>query len=594
MSGKSLLAIVLVAAVMVVMAVMAVGHWASLVGEGEPSTPARANPAAAKRPGPKITISRETTFLTGPLRPDGYVDYLAAINEEFSKGVTPENNAAVPLIQAFGPSEIDKDLRERFFKMLGIAPLPSGGKYFVGFGEIAKRKVGKPREGKAAHAKTPESDSESSIREKLKAAYAKTPESDSESGILEKWYHAMERPWSKEEFPLVAAWLRQNQKQIDLVVEASRRTRFYVPLVCSGEPDMLNAARSPTLGFHREAAHTLRTRAMLNIKSGKVDEAWADLMACHRLARLYGQGPFLVDRLVAMGVEAIAREADVALVFHGHLSAERAKRFADELRSLPPMAPLAESINQSERYLYLEYVLLVAREGPIAWLRRHSGLPNGAAVQIEHTPLEDPVWSGPVDWDEPLRICNSRFDRIHEAFTRSTPAQRQAAIEQLERDVKRMASEAWDPKWKAENLRAARSASVAAGRQIGRCLAAWFSPSLSACATAEDRGAAYRSMDELVFALAAYRAEHGEFPAELSKTCPKYVPSLPEDPFGTGPIRYKREPGGYVLYSVGPNGKDDGGRNWNIESNSDLPEDEKSQIPHDADDFFVRLPPKSR
>ena len=42
------------------------------------------------KPGPK------TTVITGPLRPNGTVDYAAALNEECSAGVTPENNAAAP------------------------------------------------------------------------------------------------------------------------------------------------------------------------------------------------------------------------------------------------------------------------------------------------------------------------------------------------------------------------------------------------------------------------------------------------------------------------------------------------------------------
>jgi hypothetical protein len=98
------------------------GHRSSLAGERDPSTPDSGKPAAAELLRPKITISRETTYFTGPLRPDGYVDYLAATNEYCSKGVTPENNAAGPLIQAFGPGEIDKDLREGFFNGRQGAP----------------------------------------------------------------------------------------------------------------------------------------------------------------------------------------------------------------------------------------------------------------------------------------------------------------------------------------------------------------------------------------------------------------------------------------------------------------------------------------
>ena len=41
---------------------------------------------------------------------------------------------------------------------------------------------------------------------------------------------------------------------------------------------------------YREAARALTARAMLRVDEGKVDEAWDDLLACHRLARLAGQG----------------------------------------------------------------------------------------------------------------------------------------------------------------------------------------------------------------------------------------------------------------------------------------------------------------
>ena len=47
----------------------------------------------------QVTISPETTVLTGPLDADGLVDYTAAIDQEDAKGVTPENNAAVLLVQ---------------------------------------------------------------------------------------------------------------------------------------------------------------------------------------------------------------------------------------------------------------------------------------------------------------------------------------------------------------------------------------------------------------------------------------------------------------------------------------------------------------
>jgi hypothetical protein len=64
-------------------------------------------------------------------------------------------------------------------------------------------------------------------------------------------------------------------------------------------------------------------------------------------------------------------------------------------------------------------------------------------------------------------------------------------------------------------------------------------------------------------ALRAYRLEKGDYPASLDALVSGgYLTKVPDDPFaGTGPLRYRRvSKDRYVLYSVGPDGKDDGGK----------------------------------
>jgi outer membrane biogenesis lipoprotein LolB len=48
-----------------------------------------------KKPRGKFTISRETTYVTGPRDKTGYIAYGAALNKRLQKGVTPANNANV-------------------------------------------------------------------------------------------------------------------------------------------------------------------------------------------------------------------------------------------------------------------------------------------------------------------------------------------------------------------------------------------------------------------------------------------------------------------------------------------------------------------
>ena len=61
-------------------------------------------------------------------------------------------------------------------------------------------------------------------------------------------------------------------------------------------------------------------------------------------------------------------------------------------------------------------------------------------------------------------------------------------------------------------------------------------------------------------ALHTYRLEHGRYPASLTELAPDYLKKIPYDPFALeGAFSYLLKGKSYVLYSVGPDGKDDGG-----------------------------------
>ncbi|MFZ5828591.1 MAG: hypothetical protein ACOY3P_00815, partial [Planctomycetota bacterium] len=94
--------------------------------------------------------------------------------------------------------------------------------------------------------------------------------------------------------------------------------------------------------------------------------------------------------------------------------------------------------------------------------------------------------------------------------------------------------------------------------------------------------------------LALYRAENGGFPATLDPLVPNYAEPMPLDPFTDRPFVYKRaaDGAGYLLYSVGANGRDDGGHNFIREQSWDEgapPPD----CPEEADDWAVRYPPQN-
>src|SRR5262249_1516832 len=96
--------------------------------------------------------------------------------------------------------------------------------------------------------------------------------------------------------------------------------------------------------------------------------------------------------------------------------------------------------------------------------------------------------------------------------------------------------------------------------------------------------AAHLRMLSIMLALGAYEQEHqGELPESLAELVPKYLTTLPPDPYCDQPFHYRKErdgavhnePDGYLLYSVGTDGQDDAGQPTPVNGNGrrgDLPE----------------------
>jgi hypothetical protein len=97
------------------------------------------------------------------------------------------------------------------------------------------------------------------------------------------------------------------------------------------------------------------------------------------------------------------------------------------------------------------------------------------------------------------------------------------------------------------------------------CLPTGFSALYTRCA---ERDALLEGL-RVEIAVARHRAAEGRLPASLQALTPKYMDAMPPDPFDGQPLRYARRGSDYVLYSVGPNGKDEGGTqriDWEAET----------------------------
>jgi hypothetical protein len=518
---------------------------------------------AAKKSNAALTISKETTYVTGPLRKDGSVDYVSALDERSREGVTPENNAAVLWWQAMGPAAIGENDREKYFQMLGISRLPEKGEYFANLRFYMDRE----RAGS-----------------KDEDENAPSADQDVESALET----AQKRPWSAREFPVLAQWLAANEKPLALIVEASKRPRRYDPMVIHGENTRVVMVPCYYFDGLTGVRNAIIARAMLRLNDGKVDEAWEDLLTLHRLARLVGQGLMATEGLTASALEAVACDGDTVLLDSARLTSAQAMKMREDLERLPDIPNSVRWIDLGERFGYLDMMSLVQHEG-ISGLTAFLSDSELKALRKTLNLLVNYRRETPVDWDACFRMGNARFDRIVAAYHKPSGAERRLATKGIRDEIDDLTKAAADTasleKSMVEDPRRALS------ERLGQVLFVTLGPRqlVKSGINWEERSTMQVELDKLAFTLAAYRADKGSYPAELKDLVPRYAAAIPKDACGDCELHYRREGDGFLLYSVGNNGRDDGGKSYDDRDYSrELEEMVKDK--EDYDDLVVRLP----
>lgn len=537
-----------IAAALVVLVVVATA-WRSF---GKPSGP--------------FAASEDTTYITTPLDNKGQPDYLAALNERLGRGVTPDNNAAVLCLRVCGCEEnFCEGAREKYFRMLGIAPLPEKG---IPNAFIDNRSYAKSHP----------------VWHKL------------EGGVI--WKQAEDcrrRPWSKEDYPFIADWLAANDRPLSLLVEASKRTRYFDPFVSRQWKNSDFGIRSqefiPWLAYRnsfcgRDGARALLTRAMLRLNDGNVIEAWKELLACHRLARLAGQMAWLESNWLADSMEHNALFCDRVLLSNARLTSDQIAGMRAALEELPPMPDAADKFGLCERFVCLDWALKSQREGLTTLkeaLRRVRSNNTHCHAATKAT-LDMLGNDASINWNVVLRSINTCFDRIVAAQRLPSGVERMKAIDGAAEDILAQAGVAYDPK---------RVTGETYSKRIG--LAFFFTGFLRNAATiADDRAIMDFQVTRLAFVLAQYHAAHDAYPGQLADLKPQYVTELPRDIFTrNADLHYRKEDNGYVLYSVGPDGEDNSGRGCeDIDAFYDAVNAGETKRQWPWDDIVARMPPR--
>ena len=409
-----------------------------------------------------LQISRDTTYITGPLTSDGKrVDYFAAIEQAIrpENAATDENGYRLLVKHLGRHPDHDPEHFKAMCRKLGLdADAIQPDVTFEEPFSFLKAYVASSKFDQMLLDRLPDGQ-----------AYQTDPAAAFAAGL--------HRPWTLDDLPMMAPWLDANGPALDLIGRAVRKPVFYIPMVRLSEEERLVYMVLPQIQNMRPFARGLSARAHHRIAIGDIDGAIDDIITCKRLGRHVGGGATLVEMLVGIAFEGIAHAIGIAGSLEHSPTRGQLRRLLEESENLPQV-----DLDQKllfERFIALDVVQALAHGAD-------AGEVLGPYASIGHDlPSIRYLLAVAGDWNVVAKRFNEHFDAM-------------------------VATGAEPP---AVSLSPRAVVSVRArSEQVGNGLGNLLLPSGGAAREAASRTQCVRHVKHMALAMLMYERDHGTLP----------------------------------------------------------------------------------
>ncbi len=311
----------------------------------------------------------------------------------------------------------------------------------------------------------------------------------------------------------ISAFLAKQSGIIAAINEASRKPACVFPhnyhwwTIDVLAPELLDLRRfASLLGLH----------ARWSIAHGDLPTALRDIGSVNRISRHMIQNPILVSLLVGAAIEKMALEETQNALNAG---ASESAMAAIEETSAFSFEALYPTALRTERSLYFATIASISEDGALA-KETLSGAQFSFIAQSAYR-----IFLAPSDFE------------IGSLYFRHLSAQGSLPYYKTSENF-------------ANVMNAAQSS--------GSALLLYMLPTLSKARENVAAGDASVAAMNLGIVAHRYQLKNGKLPDALDDLVPEFIPFVPIDPFDGKPMKYERSNDDVLIYSVGPNGKDDG------------------------------------
>lgn len=339
----------------------------------------------------------------------------------------------------------------------------------------------------------------------------------------------------------VLAYLQRFEPELQEIADAVRRPLSQFPV--HWEEDY--QALLPHLAPLKQFDVMFSVRAAARLRKQDIAGAFADATTCLRLANAMGSEPLPISQLVGIGLHGIAVKALWEGMAGRQWNADQFAAFQTELA----------------RFNFQKQMINAFRGDRIAqnsfldkFNQRRMSVDAVASGDTQPGPLAL-VLPWVPGWIRQNQVRVNRYDDL--------------ALRQLT-----------DARWPASLVGAPDQEALLRGAGIAQntpysLLGYMLVPDLPKAQTKAARGQTLNQLAMVACALERFRLEHGGYPKGLSELTPRELPGTIQDPMAGAPLQYEPtsdqsavNPAGFKLWSVGLDGRDDGGLPRNQENNA--------------------------
>ncbi len=307
------------------------------------------------------------------------------------------------------------------------------------------------------------------------------------------------------------------------ITEASRRPKWRFPI----RYEENFKALLPHVGYMRSLARTYRLRAQAELAAGHGDTAVADLQTCLRLADSLDNDSVIISFLVRTAVLEIA----IQPVWEGLA----AHRWTDA-----QLATLQSEFARADQFAAFAKALRGERLLAYFAMRGWIDHPEQSIASELNVPMQKLLARA-----VPTGLYYQNLLGIERFYTDTFLP----AIGWEQRQVSPRSLQNVD-----DSIRTMRTTP-------NNILCKMLLPAITTVAKKAAQSQVALDQVAVACALERYRLAHGELPVTLDALVPTFIAKVPHDVIDGQPLRYRRTaPDQFVLYSIGWNATDDGGK----------------------------------